>query len=145
MIDFPNSPTLDEAFSAGGKQWQWTGTAWSRKGGTPPPPVLAITNTEPTQESTGVGPGYDIIVNGTNFIPASGTLGPDYVPGTMINYNNAQDIAVDFISDTRLSFTVNPPLSQTNVTVTIQAENILKIGDPPTEVSNVVSFLWIGM
>lgn len=29
MIDFPNSPTLNETFSASGKTWRWNGTAWT--------------------------------------------------------------------------------------------------------------------
>lgn len=28
-IDFPNSPTLDEQFTAGGNTWIWDGTAWT--------------------------------------------------------------------------------------------------------------------
>jgi hypothetical protein len=27
-IDFPNSPTLNQVFSSGGKSWRWDGTAW---------------------------------------------------------------------------------------------------------------------
>ena len=27
-IDFPNSPTLNQIFSSGGKSWRWDGTAW---------------------------------------------------------------------------------------------------------------------
>jgi len=28
MIDFPDNPTLDMVFPAGGKTWKWNGTAW---------------------------------------------------------------------------------------------------------------------
>jgi hypothetical protein len=27
-VDFPNSPTLNQVFSSGGKSWRWDGTAW---------------------------------------------------------------------------------------------------------------------
>lgn len=28
-LDFPNSPTLNEQFTASGKTWFWDGSAWS--------------------------------------------------------------------------------------------------------------------
>lgn len=27
-IDFPNTPTLNQTFSSGGKTWRWDGSAW---------------------------------------------------------------------------------------------------------------------
>lgn len=30
-IDFPNSPTLNQEFTAGGRVWFWNGTAWKSK------------------------------------------------------------------------------------------------------------------
>lgn len=27
-IDFPNSPTVDDTFTVGGRTWKWNGTAW---------------------------------------------------------------------------------------------------------------------
>lgn len=38
-IDFPNSPTIGQTFSAGGNVWQWTGTVWQ---------VVRVTPTGPT-------------------------------------------------------------------------------------------------
>lgn len=29
MIDFPDSPTLNQVFTAGAKTWQWDGTKWA--------------------------------------------------------------------------------------------------------------------
>lgn len=29
MIDFPNSPTLNQTFTAAGKSWRWNGSAWT--------------------------------------------------------------------------------------------------------------------
>jgi phage-related tail fiber protein len=36
-IDFPNSPTLNQKFSAGGNNWQWDGVAWNVLPGFIPP------------------------------------------------------------------------------------------------------------
>ena len=33
MIDFPDSPTLNQPFSAAGKSWRWNGSAWQTVGG----------------------------------------------------------------------------------------------------------------
>lgn len=30
-IDFPNSPTLNQVFTAEGKSWIWTGSYWSSR------------------------------------------------------------------------------------------------------------------
>jgi hypothetical protein len=38
-IDFPNSPAVDDTFSAGGNVWKWTGTVWQ---------VVRVTPTGPT-------------------------------------------------------------------------------------------------
>ena len=38
-IDFPNSPAVDDVFSAGGNVWRWTGTVWQ---------VVRVTPTGPT-------------------------------------------------------------------------------------------------
>ena len=29
-LNFPNSPSLNDFFVAGGRRWQWNGTAWQR-------------------------------------------------------------------------------------------------------------------
>ena len=29
-LNFPNSPALNDFFVAGGRRWQWNGTAWQR-------------------------------------------------------------------------------------------------------------------
>lgn len=33
-IDFPNSPTVNQVFTVGGRAWIWTGSIWSRAGAT---------------------------------------------------------------------------------------------------------------
>lgn len=37
MIDFPNSPTAGQTFTAAGKTWQWDGAAWIYVSATPAP------------------------------------------------------------------------------------------------------------
>ena len=46
-IDFPNSPAVDDTFSAGGNVWRWTGTVWQ---------VVRVTPTGPTGATGGTGP-----------------------------------------------------------------------------------------
>ena len=43
-IDFPNSPTVNDTYTAGGKTWQWTGTYWSAYGTSP---ILRASDTAP--------------------------------------------------------------------------------------------------
>ena len=49
-IDFPNSPTVGQTFSAGGNVWQWTGTVWQ---------VVRVTPTGPTGPQGPTGPAGD--------------------------------------------------------------------------------------
>jgi hypothetical protein len=82
-IDFPNSPTTGDTYTAGGRTWQWDGTVWAAYGNYPDPTVLkidtgtnrvGINNTSPTTaldvtgdltvsgdlEVTGTISGYDL-------------------------------------------------------------------------------------
>lgn len=34
-IDFPDSPTLNQQFTASGRVWQWNGTSWDSVSTTP--------------------------------------------------------------------------------------------------------------
>jgi hypothetical protein len=43
-IDFPNSPTVNDTYTAGGKTWQWNGTYWSAYGTSP---ILRASDTAP--------------------------------------------------------------------------------------------------
>jgi hypothetical protein len=49
-IDFPNSPTAGDLYTAGGKTWQWNGTFWSAYGTSP---VYRVSDTPPIGPSTG--------------------------------------------------------------------------------------------
>lgn len=49
-IDFPNSPTSGDLYTAGGKTWQWNGTFWSAYGTSP---VYRVSDTPPIGPSTG--------------------------------------------------------------------------------------------
>ena len=45
-IDFPNSPSNGATYSAGGKNWQYNGTAWVLQGIAPSIPDASITATQ---------------------------------------------------------------------------------------------------
>lgn len=50
-IDFPNSPTIGQQFSAGGQTWVWNGTVWSAyRGG----PVVQTGATAPSTVAEGL-------------------------------------------------------------------------------------------
>jgi len=74
-IDFPNSPTIGQTFSAGGNVWQWTGTVWQ---------VVRVTPTGPTGPQGEIGPtgptgatGADSIIPGpTGPTGDTGPTGP---------------------------------------------------------------------
>jgi hypothetical protein len=38
-IDFPNSPTLNQTFSASGRTWIWDGSKWATSSGVQSPPI----------------------------------------------------------------------------------------------------------
>ena len=70
-IDFPNSPTTGDTYTAGGRTWQWDGTVWASYGNYPDPTVLkidtgtnrvGINNTSPTTALDVTG---DLTVSGT--------------------------------------------------------------------------------
>lgn len=41
VLDFPNSPTLDQVYTANGSSWKWNGTVW-----------LAVAGQYPTLNAT---------------------------------------------------------------------------------------------
>lgn len=49
-IDFPNSPSVNQLYTAGGKTWQWNGTYWAAYG---TGPVLRTSDTAPTSPNNG--------------------------------------------------------------------------------------------
>ncbi len=49
-IDFPNSPTAGDLYTAGGKTWQWNGTYWAAYG---TGPVLRTSDTPPASPNAG--------------------------------------------------------------------------------------------
>jgi hypothetical protein len=49
-IDFPNSPTAGDLYTAGGKTWQWNSTYWSAYGTSP---VLRTSDTAPVSPNNG--------------------------------------------------------------------------------------------
>jgi len=100
-IDFPNSPTTGDTYTAGGRTWQWDGTVWASYGNYPDPTVLkidtgtnrvGINNTSPTTALDVTG---DLTVSGKIDAPlpvsnktASYTLAAGD-EGTRIVMNNA--------------------------------------------------------
>jgi collagen type VII alpha len=80
-IDFPNSPSLNDTFSAGGNVWRWTGTVWQVVRVTPTGPTGA---TGPTGDTGPTGPtGAASTVTGpTGATGATGATGEaSTVPG----------------------------------------------------------------
>jgi microcystin-dependent protein len=49
-IDFPNSPTAGDLYTAGGKTWQWNSTFWAAYGTSP---VLRTSDTAPVSPNNG--------------------------------------------------------------------------------------------
>lgn len=49
-IDFPNSPTVGDLYTVGGKTWQWNGTFWAGYGTSPD---LTISDTPPASPNIG--------------------------------------------------------------------------------------------
>ncbi len=49
-IDFPNSPSVNDLYTAGGKTWQWNGTYWAAYG---TGPVLRTSDTAPVSPNNG--------------------------------------------------------------------------------------------
>jgi hypothetical protein len=55
-IDFPNSPSLNQEFSAGGNTWRWTGTVWATVKIVPTGPTGAQGIQGPTGPTGSTGP-----------------------------------------------------------------------------------------
>ena len=80
-LNFPNSPSLNDFFVAGGRRWQWNGTAWQR---IPDPGAQGVQgstgNTGPTGAqgaagSTGIPSGVILLWSGaSNNIPSGWVL-----------------------------------------------------------------------
>lgn len=49
-IDFPNSPSVNDLYTAGGKTWQWNGTYWAAYG---TGPILRTSDTAPVSPNNG--------------------------------------------------------------------------------------------
>jgi hypothetical protein len=49
-IDFPNSPTLNQSFSASGRTWKWNGSAWTSVSSSN---AIAISESAPSSPSIG--------------------------------------------------------------------------------------------
>ena len=73
-IDFPNSPTVGQQFSAGGNVWAWTGTVWQVVRVTPTGP------TGPTGAAGATGP------TGASVTGATGATGPQGQSTSYYNY-----------------------------------------------------------
>lgn len=60
-IDFPNSPTLNQEFTANGRTWIWSGTVWSAKPVDTSVSRYDVQDTAPTSPTSG-----DVWFNSTN-------------------------------------------------------------------------------
>jgi hypothetical protein len=78
-IDFPNSPAVDDVFTAGNSSYKWTGTAWvsNNLGQIDASEVVGLTDfvrTVPTQISSKTA-NYTLVAGDTNdLIQADGTF-----------------------------------------------------------------------
>lgn len=75
-IDFPNSPTIGDTFSAGGNVWQWTGSVWQVVRVTPTGPTGPQGATGPTGPTGATGATGDAGVTGP-----TGATGPQGIDG----------------------------------------------------------------
>jgi hypothetical protein len=60
-IDFPNSPTLNQEFTANGRTWIWNGTVWANKVSNTSVSRYNVSDTAPTSPANG-----DVWFNSTN-------------------------------------------------------------------------------
>lgn len=105
MIDFPDSPTVDQEFTSGGRTWIWTGTVWNAKGTIQAPgpanelsvgTVTTVVDGNPAQVTiTGESPEQTI-----NFTIPAGPQGP---PGSLSNLQATSPIVYNSGTST-LSF-----------------------------------------
>ena len=87
-LNFPNSPSLNDFFVAGGRRWQWNGTAWQR---IPDPGAQGV------QGATGnTGP--------TGAQGAAGAQGATGSTGAQGNQGNTGTTGTVFTSGTRMLF-----------------------------------------
>lgn len=74
-IDFPNSPTLNEVFTAGDRSWKWNGTAWASNN-------VTVSATSPITYTDG-----DIAFAGINLNALTDTTVTDPATGQVLIYN----------------------------------------------------------
>jgi hypothetical protein len=51
-IDFPNSPSLNQEFTANDRTWRWTGTAWDSVAQAAPSTIISDTEPDSPIEGT---------------------------------------------------------------------------------------------
>lgn len=84
-IDFPNSPTIGQQFSAGGQTWVWTGSVWSAyRGG----PVVQTGATAPSTVAEGLI--WFNTTNGRTYV---------YYSGAWVDTSSAAAISTAVIDD----------------------------------------------
>jgi hypothetical protein len=70
-IDFPNSPTLNQVFTAGDRSWKWNGTAWTSNN-------VTVSATSPITYSSGniafAGITLDALTDAVVSSPATGQI-----------------------------------------------------------------------
>jgi hypothetical protein len=100
-IDFPNSPTLNQEFTAGSRTWKWTGVVWEFLGAGssgPTGPTGSTGPAGPTGPTGSTGPtGADSTVTGpTGPTGAQGELGPGVPVGGATGQVLAKSSSADY-------------------------------------------------
>jgi len=114
VIDFPDSPEVDDEFTAAGKTWKWDGVAWNILPPDPdawvrPAEWLPMPDVSPTEDNfAGLIAVFDHDGNYVELMADGTDYTVDWGDGTVENYD-AGDVAVhqyDF-ADTDLTDTVS--------------------------------------
>lgn len=94
-IDFPDSPTTGDTYTAGERTWIWDGTVWASYGNFPDPTVLKVDKINDRVGINNVSPAVTLDVTGDIAVSGDITVGGSYV-------GLSSDSITDADNDTRI-------------------------------------------